>query len=43
MLYVAKKTIKKPIQIIPKLINIFKEEKEKIFRNYNNFSSNDIL
>jgi len=43
MLYVAKKTIKKPIQIIPKLINVFKEEKGKKFRKYDNFSSNNIL
>ena len=36
MLNVAKKTVKRPIQIIPKLINVFKEEKGNKFRKIQN-------
>ena len=36
MINVAKRTIKSPIQIIPKLINVFKEEKGKKYRKIEN-------
>jgi predicted nuclease of restriction endonuclease-like RecB superfamily len=36
MINVAKRTIKRPIQIIPKLINVFKEEKGKKYRKIEN-------
>ncbi len=36
MINVAKRTVKRPIQIIPKLINVFKEEKGKKYRKIEN-------